>query len=75
MLLGARQAGFGGTITTLAIAQEAELQALLGLPADHAVAAVVPLGRPRRQLTRLKRLGVAEIASRERFDGEPLTRD
>ena len=69
VLLWARQAGFGGTITTLAIAQEPELKALFGIPADFAVSAVVPLGRPVKQLTRLSRRNVEEIASRERFDG------
>ena len=69
VLLGARQAGFGGTITTLAIAQEPALKALFGIPADFAVSAVVPLGRPVKQLTRLSRRSVEEIASREHFDG------
>lgn len=72
VLLGARQAGFGGTITTLAVAQEPRLQALLGIPADHAVCAVVPLGKPVKQLTKLKRRPVSEIATRERFDGTPF---
>jgi nitroreductase len=69
VLLAARQAGFGGTITTMAIAEEPALQALLRIPRDHAVAAVVPLGKPVKQLTRLKRRPVEEIATRERFDG------
>ena len=70
VLLGARQAGFGGTITTLAVACEPEVQALLGIPSDFAVAAVVPLGRPVTQLTKLRRRRVGEIATRERFDGD-----
>ena len=73
VLLAARQAGFGGTITTLAVAQEPKLKALLKIPSDHAVCAVVPLGRPVKQLTKLRRRSVAEIATRERFDGEPFT--
>ena len=73
VLMGARQAGFGGTITTLAAAEEPKVQALLDIPADHAVAAVVPLGRPVAQLTRLKRRRVPEIATRERFDGPAFT--
>jgi hypothetical protein len=73
VLMGARQAGFGGTITTLAAAEEPKMQALLNIPADHAVAAVVPLGRPVAQLTRLRRRPVPEIATRERFDGAPFT--
>ena len=70
VLLAARQAGFGGTITTLPVAEEGQVQALLNIPADHAVAAVVPLGKPVKQLTKLKRKSVEEIAIRERFDGE-----
>ena len=73
VLLGARQAGFGGTITTIAVAREPEVQALLGIPEEFAVAAVVPLGRPVRQLTKLRRRRVEEIATRERFGGEAFT--
>ena len=73
VLLGARQAGFGGTITTLAVAREPEVQALLGIPGDFAVAAIVPLGRPVKQLTKLRRRRVEEIATRERFGGESFT--
>ncbi|NED68140.1 nitroreductase family protein, partial [Streptomyces sp. SID10244] len=44
ILLGARQEGFGGTITSMAVPQEAEARELLGLPETHALAAVVPIG-------------------------------
>ncbi len=74
LLMAARQAGFGGTITTLAIAEEPKLQALFNIPSDYAVCALVPLGRPVRQLTRLRRRPVEELATRERFDGAPFTR-
>ena len=73
VLLGARQAGFGGTITTLAVSRESEIQALLDIPGDFAVAAIVPLGRPVKQLTKLRRRRVEEIATSERFGGEPFT--
>jgi nitroreductase len=69
ILMGARHEGFGGTITTLAIAQEPAVQALLGLPAHVAVASVMPLGRPTRRLTKLKRRPVSEFAMRERWGG------
>lgn len=69
VLLCARQAGFGGTITTLAVAEEPKIKALLNIPDDFAVCAVVPLGKPVKQLTKLKRNSVEEIAVRERFDG------
>lgn len=73
VLLAARQEGYGGTITTLAIAEEPNLQALLGLPAHVAVAAVMPLGRPTQQLTRLKRKSVAEFTMRERWGGSAFS--
>ena len=69
MLLAARQGGFGGTITTLAVAQEPAIKDLLGLPA---LCAVMPIGRPVRQLTRLRRTPVSEFAVRERWGGAPF---
>ncbi len=72
VLMAARQAGFGGTITTLAVSREPDVQRLLGLPPEFAIAAVVPLGKPRKQLSKLRRRPVAEFVSRERFDGEPF---
>ena len=72
ILLAARHEGFGGTITTLATAQEPKVQALLGIPAHVAVCAVVPLGRPVRRLTKLRRKPVGEFAMRERWGGRPL---
>jgi nitroreductase len=72
ILMGARHEGYGGTITTLAVAQEPQIQALLGLPSHVAVAAVMPLGRPAQPLTKLKRRPVAEFAMRERWGGPPL---
>jgi len=73
VLLAARHEGFGGTITTLAVAQEPKVQDLLGLPRHVAVAAVMPLGRPVKQLTTLRRKAVAEFTMRERWGGPPLT--
>jgi nitroreductase len=72
VLLAARHEGFAGTITTLAIAQEPKIQALLGIPQHIAVCAVMPLGRPVRELTKLKRKPVAEFTMRERWGGQPL---
>ena len=71
--MAARHEGFGGTITTLAAAVESEIQSMFNIPTDFAVAAVLPLGRPVKQLTKLKRLPVEEMVTREQFDGEPFT--
>lgn len=72
VLLAARNEGFGGTITTMAVAEEPAVKELLGIPEQYAVAAVVPLGKPVKQLTKLSRRPVEELATRERFDGDPL---
>jgi nitroreductase len=72
VLLAARNEGFGGVLTTMAVAEEPAVKALLGIPDDHAVAAIVPLGKPHRQVSRLTRKPVAEFVTRERFDGESL---
>jgi len=72
ILLAARNEGFGGVLTTMVVAEEPRVRQLLGLPEDYAIAAVLPMGAPIRQLTKLKRNSVAEIVTRERFDGEPF---
>ena len=72
ILMGARHEGYGGTITTLATAQEPKIQELLGLPGHVAVCSVMPLGRPVQRLTRLKRKPVGDFAMRERWGGPPL---
>jgi nitroreductase len=72
VLLAARNEGLGGALTTFLAGQEPEAQAVLGLPAQVAVAAMIPLGYPRRQLTRLKRNPVEAFATVDRYDGPPL---
>ena len=69
VLLAARNEGYGGTITTMAIAQEEQVRQLLGMPETHAVVAIVPLGKPTRQLTKLRRQPEADFVTHERFDG------
>jgi len=73
ILLAARAHGFGGTITTLAVAEEPKIKAWLGMPEHVAVCAVMPLGRPVKQLTKLRRKAVPEFAHRERWDGAAFT--
>jgi nitroreductase len=72
ILLAARNEGFGGTITTMAVAEESRVKELLGAPPEFALAAVVPLGKPVHQPTRLKRKAVSEFVTRERIDGAPF---
>ena len=70
ILLAARNEGLGGTLTTFVGGQEAQLKALLNVPAEYAFAAMLPIGKPVKQLTRLTRKSVDEFVVREQFDGE-----
>ncbi len=74
ILLSARNEGYGGTLTTFIAGQEDDAKALLGIPEQMAIAALIPLGKPVKQLTKLKRKPVAEFAVLERWDGPPLVR-
>lgn len=72
ILLAARNEGLGGTPTTFAAAREDELKSLLNVPDSYAFAAMIPLGEPVKQLTRLTRKPVQSFATLERFDGNNL---
>lgn len=73
ILLAARNEGLGGTPTTFAAAQEPKLQQLLGVPEQLAFASMIPLGKPVKQLTKLRRKAVEEFAVLERADGPALS--
>lgn len=72
ILLSARNEGYGGTLTTFVGGREDELKQLLRVPEEYAFAAMLPLGRPVKQLTRLSRKPVDDFAVLETFDGAPL---
>ena len=73
ILLAARHEGYGGTITTLAVSQEPKLQDLLGVPKHFAICAIIPLGKPVRHLTKLKRKPVSSFAMHEHWNGRPFS--
>ncbi len=70
ILLSARNEGYGGTLTTFVGGQEDQLKALLNVPDEYAFAAMIPIGKPVKQLTKLTRKPVPAFTVRERFDGE-----
>ena len=72
LLLAARNEGLGGTLTTFLAAEEAKAKALFGIPTSHALAAMLPIGKPVKQLTRLRRNPVAAFATVDAFDGSPF---
>lgn len=69
ILLAARNEGYGGNLTTMGVAAEEQVRGLLGIPDLQAVAAIVPLGKPVRQLKKLRRRPVEEFITHDRFDG------
>ncbi len=72
VLLAARARGLGGVMTTFLAKEEREVGELLRLPEHHAVAAVLFVGHPVHQPTKLRREPVTSFASIDTFDGEPL---
>ncbi|MGI9598617.1 MAG: nitroreductase family protein [Acidimicrobiales bacterium] len=69
ILLAARNEGLGGVLTTYLAGREAEAQQVLGVPPHHAIAALLPIGHPVKQLTKLKRGPVEGFTTVDRFDG------
>ncbi|MDE0423044.1 MAG: nitroreductase family protein [Gammaproteobacteria bacterium] len=72
ILLAARNEGLGGTLTTFLAAEEAKAKALFSIPENHALTAMLPIGKPVKQLTRLRRNPVAAFATVDAFDGSPF---
>ena len=72
-LMAARNEGFGGTLTTLLAAQEPAVQELLDLESYEAVAAMLTIGRPPKQLSKLSRKPVEEFVFLEHAKGKPLS--
>ena len=73
ILMGARNEGFGGVLTTLIATAEDQVKELMGLEDHMAVAALVPIGKPVKQLTKLKRNPVEDFVTREHGQGEVFT--
>jgi nitroreductase len=69
ILLAARNEGYSGTMTTWGIAEEAKVQTLLDIPPHWAVASIMPLGRPEKQLTKLRRKPVEDILYTDSWNG------
>ncbi len=72
LLLAARAEGLSGVMTTMVVRREPEVRAAFDIPDHLAVAALVALGRPVRQPTRLTRQSVETFTTVDRYDGPPL---
>ena len=74
ILLAARDLGYGGHMTSVLSRQEPELRKLLRIPEDHVLGTMLPLGKPEREVTKLRRIGVEEFTTLETADGPACTR-
>ena len=72
ILLAARNEGLGGTLTTFVTAAEAEVRRLFDLPEQYAVSALVPIGKPVKQLSKLRRKSIDEFTTIDSFSGAKL---
>jgi nitroreductase len=72
VLLAARDEGLAGVMTTMVVRDATAVRQLLGIPDQLTVAAVLALGQPERQPTRLRRDPVGHFATLDRYDGSPL---
>jgi nitroreductase len=73
LLLAARNEGLGGVLTTVLTRQETAVRELLGFPTAFAVAGLVVLGHPVRQVRKLRRGPVESFTFIDRFEGDPFT--
>ena len=72
ILLAERHGGLGGTLTTFAAGAETDVKAHFGVPDEMALAAMIPMGQPVKQLTKLTRKPVADFVRKEHWRGETL---
>lgn len=72
VLLAARAHGLGGVLTTFLSREESAAGEHLHLPEHHALAAVLFLGYPVHQPTKLRRSPVSSFATLDAFDGSPF---
>ena len=70
ILMAARNEGLGGVITTAIVPEEESVRELLGLPENHAIAAMIPIGKPVKQLSQLTRRGVEEFTTVDSYEGK-----
>ena len=72
ILLSARAEGYGGTLTSFVVPQEEALRELFGVPEYMAACAMLPMGKPIKQLTRLTRNPVEDFAWHDTWEGERI---
>ncbi len=74
ILLAARDRGYGGHFTSVLARQEPALRELLRIPDEQVLATMLPIGRPTKEITKLRRLPVEEFARLDTADGAAFSR-
>lgn len=72
ILLAARNEGLGGVLTTFLANTEPQAKELLKVPENYAVACMIAIGKPVKQLTKLKRNPVENFTFIDTFAGDTL---
>jgi nitroreductase len=73
LVLAARNEGLGSAVTTFLVRQEATARELLHIPSGVAIASLVAMGHPVKQVTKLRRRAVEEFAHVDTYDGPAFT--
>jgi nitroreductase len=74
ILLAARDVGYGGHVTSVLARQEPALRRLLGIPDHFILGTMLPLGRPVKQITKLRRAEVESFTTVGTFTGPAFTK-
>jgi nitroreductase len=69
ILLAARDVGYGGHLTSVLAREEPALRQLLDIPEEYILATMLPLGRPVREIIKLRRIPVEEFTTVDSFTG------
>ena len=75
ILMAARNEGLGGVITTAIVPEEESVREILDLPENHAIAAMIPIGKPVKQLSQLTRLNVEDFTTVDSYKGNVFKTD
>jgi nitroreductase len=73
LLLAARAEGLAGLLTTMSIREERAVKELFDAPDELALAAVIALGKPVKQVTKLTRASVSSFATVDSLRGPALS--
>jgi nitroreductase len=73
VVLAARNEGLGAAVTTFLVRQEPAARELLHIPTGVAIASLMAMGHPVKQVTKLRRRAVEEFTRVDTFDGAPFT--